>query len=97
VVTRKLVKPGPQERTIRLTVTFYTNRISKKSGYVVERAAWDTGTVVPHTNEAHRIAPRRPVAHFNSLAEIPLAIEKCLIAHGLKLKPGRRSRKYLGI
>jgi hypothetical protein len=92
---RKRIKPNWGQRTIRLTVAFHTNRISKKAGYVVKREAWDTGTVVPHTNRAHGITPGRPVVHFNSLAELPFAIEKCLIAHGVKVRPGRRSQKYI--
>ena len=92
---RRRVKPKWGDRTIQLRVLFHTNNISRKAGWVVKREAWDRGTVVPYTNEFHGIVPRRPVAHFNSLAEIPFAIEKCLIAHGVKIRPGQKSRKYL--
>jgi hypothetical protein len=33
--------------------------------------------------------------HFNSSAELPLAVEKCLIKNGVKQHGGARSRKYV--
>jgi hypothetical protein len=46
------------------------------------------------TNPSHGIKPGGK-AIFNSLLELPLAIERVLIQQGIQLHPGRRDRKYL--
>jgi len=44
-------------------------------------------------NVTHGIEPLDAVA-FNSMAELPYAVEKLVIRHGIKLHRGSRSRKW---
>jgi len=85
------------EATIKFTAAFFTNGISSKAGRVVRRVCWDKGSVYPQGNERHQIKSTGNPKVFNSLAEIPAALQKSLIAHRIKIRPGSTSRKYLSI
>lgn len=91
----KVVKAKGKEQTIKITVTFFTDGIDpqKRKGYIVPKHAWPNGTVQIERNESHGIVPAR-AGHFGSPMEIPLAIEKLLIDHGIKIHLARRPADY---
>ena len=82
------------EKTIELTVRFWTDDIAPRKGQVVPKHAWTHGTVRPVTNATHGITRGKAVP-FNSLMEIGRAIEKALIAQGVSLHPNTTMQKYL--
>lgn len=90
-------KPGVQashgEKMIEVKVRFWTNNLAAK-GKVVPRSARVGGVVRMQSNEAHGIKAGRP-RPFNSLMEIPAAIERVLIEHGIRLHASRKMRKYI--
>lgn len=83
------------EKMIEVKVRFWTNNIATR-GKISPKKARAAGVVRMERNDAHGIKPRRPLP-FNSLAEIPSAIEKTLIDHGIVLHASRRMRKYLNV
>jgi hypothetical protein len=81
---------------IELRVRFWTDSIADGKGKIIPKHAWDAGVVHIQSNAAHGLAPDpKPPTPFNSLAELPAKIEQVLIANGVKLHLGSRSRKYL--
>jgi hypothetical protein len=92
---QKKNKPASGEATIKFTVAFFTDGIAKRAGKVVRRVCWDKGSVYPQANERHQIKSTGNPKVFNSLAEIPTALQKTLIAHRIKVRPGSTSRKYI--
>jgi hypothetical protein len=81
------------EKMIEVKVRFWTNNIAGQ-GKIVPKAARTAGVVRIERNDAHGIKPRKPLP-FNTLAEIPAAIERTLIDHGIVLQPSRKMRKYI--
>lgn len=81
------------EKMIEVKVRFWTNNIAGR-GKISPKKARSAGVVRMERNDAHGIKPRRPLP-FNSLAEIPLAIEQTLIDHGIVLHASRRMRQYI--
>jgi hypothetical protein len=81
-------------KTIELRVHFWTNDISPTEGEITPKHGLAKGTVHITANTLHGIAPEQK-AHFNTLMELPLAIEKVLIAHGIVLHPGEKMSKYM--
>lgn len=81
------------EKMIELKVRFWTDDISTDKGKVVPKHAWASGVVRVHRNAAHGIIPSKPIP-FNSMLELPAAIEKALIKHGIVLHTSRKMRKY---
>ena len=90
----KAVKANRKERMIEIRVRFFTNGMDSRSGYIIPKHAWPNGTVQMDRNESHGIEPDA-VQHFASLMEIPLAIEKVLIKHGIKIQNARRMGQYI--
>jgi len=82
------------EKTVELTVRFWTNDISKKRGYVVKKECWDSGVVYLKKNRAHGITSDGQPVPFNSLLDLPSKIEEVLISHKIVLHLGDRSGKY---
>jgi len=88
-------KADPKEKTIKMTLYFYTDNLSDKGeDYIREKHAWTRGVVAIESNSSHRISPKRNYP-FNSLADIPHCIEKALIDHGIKLHVADRMDKYI--
>jgi hypothetical protein len=80
------------EKMIELRIRFWTNDIAPVKGQILPKRAWSGGVVLMDRNEAHGIVPRDP-APFNNMSQLPDAIERCLIAHGVKLYAGGRDAK----
>jgi hypothetical protein len=81
------------ERMIEVRVRFWTDKIADGRGQIRPRHAWAAGVVLMDRNEAHGINPREPVP-FNSLAELPVKIERALMEHEVKIHHSSRERKY---
>lgn len=81
------------EKMIEVKVRFWTNNLAPKRGHILPGHAWSNGVVRMDKNELHGINPGKR-HHFHSLMEIPAAIEKVLIQHGIILHQSRKSRKY---
>jgi len=92
---RTRIKPAPGDKTIKFTIAFFTNAISKKRGYIVRRECWDEGTVYPHRNKSHGIVSEGNPKPFNSFGEILSALQKSLIAQRIRVRPGSRSAKFI--
>lgn len=84
---RKRTMAEHGEKTIRITIRFWTNNISKKPGYVVKKECWDKGVVNVGTNKAHGLKMGKPI-HFNSFMDIPSKIARLLKMHNIKLHRG---------
>lgn len=83
------------ERMIEVRVRFFTDSIVPGAkGTVRPRHALTRGEARITPNEAHGIASRGP-QFFNSLGELPLAIEKALVDARIKLQPFKRTRKLI--
>ena len=82
------------EKMIEVRVRFWTDAIAAEPGRIIPKHAWTSGVVRMERNEAHGITPSAPVP-FNSLLELPLAIEKALLSHGINLHPSRKMKKYV--
>ena len=82
------------ERMIEVRVRFFTNQIANGKGRVKPKNAWGCGMVRIEKNDVHGIKSKSRVP-FNSLLELPAAIEKVLIRNGVKILPSRLMNKYL--
>src|SRR3990167_311694 len=82
------------ERMVELRVRFWTDGIAEGDGQVSPKHAWGGGMVRMKPNKSHGISSARPVP-FNSLMELPAAIEKVLIQHGIRIHPVGKMRKYV--
>jgi len=81
------------ERTIKLEIYFFTNKLAK-DGHVQPKHAWAAGMVTIAANETHGIGGGSPVP-FHSLLGIPAAIEKVLKKRGVRLHVTREMKKYM--
>jgi hypothetical protein len=84
------------ERMIEVRVRFFTNGIAEGKGQVRPKHAWAQGMVRMERNESHGIGTSDPLP-FNSLMEIPAAIERLLIAHNIRLHASDRERRYYNL
>lgn len=82
------------EKTIEIRVHFFTNQLARR-GYVRPKEGWTRGTVGITTNESHGIEPGSRPRHFNSLMELPAAIERVLIENGITLHTASKMDKYI--
>lgn len=85
------------ERMIEVKVRFWTNELAENEGKgrIKPKHAWGSGVVRMKRNASHGIVPGKPVP-FNSMMEVPAAIEKVLIEHGAKIHRSRRMKRYAG-
>lgn len=74
------------EKMITVRVRFWTNKLGAPPGKVIPKTCHTRGMVGIQANEAHGIKSLRdgPIA-FNSLEELPAAIEKVLKLSGVTL------------
>jgi hypothetical protein len=93
-VDSKFIKRG--KRQIVLEVRFNTDSMvpDKPLGTIVPKNMWDNGMVRVRANPEHGLKSQTPI-HFNSFAEILLAIETTIRDSGLTLHTSSRSRKYV--
>ena len=81
------------EKMIEIRVRFWTNDLASSKTQVVPKHAKTSGVVSIAKNKTHDITPQEPIP-FNSLMDLTSAIEKVILAHGIKLHPSRRMRRY---
>jgi hypothetical protein len=83
------------ERMIEVKVRFWTNDLTDNGtkGKIRPKHAWGAGIVRIKRNASHGIVLGKPVP-FNSLLELPGAIEKVLIEHGVKIHRSRKMKRY---
>ena len=82
------------ERMIEVKVYLWTNEIAKGEGKIRPKHGRGRGMVRVEPNEVHGIGSQRTVP-FNSLMELPFAIEKALIRSGITIHPSPNMKKYL--
>ena len=83
------------EKTIQLTIRFFTNELASAPGNVWPKHAWDRGSVYPIVNRAHGI-DHPEGATFNSLPQLIVAIEKVLVKTGIQLhRSGKAGSIYV--
>lgn len=81
------------ERMIEVRVRFFTNSLAGKNE-VLPKQGWTRGVARITPNDTHGIPPGKRV-HFNSLMELPLAIEKVLIDSEVTLHAAGRMANYV--
>ena len=82
------------ERMIELKVRFWTDGIAEGKGRIRPKHGWTRGMITIERNDAHEIVPVRG-RPFNSLMEIPSAIEKILMEHGIQLHLCHKMDRYV--
>jgi hypothetical protein len=83
----KAIKPKSKDKTIKLTLSFRAER--KGKGRVFPKRAWSSGWVQIKANKSQGIAAQRS-QKFNSFADIPMSIQRALIASGITILLCRR-------
>jgi hypothetical protein len=84
------------EKTVVVRVRFFTNDIAKEDGHIVPGHIWSGGRVEMEANEAHGIASDSSQnVPFQTLAEIPAAIEETLRRFGMRVHPAGTLKKIL--
>ena len=81
-------------KMIEVKVRFWTNDLAETKSRIRPKHAWGSGVVRIARNESHGIEPLSP-SMFNSLAEIPMKIEKVLIDHGITIHDSEKMKKYM--
>ena len=77
------------QKMLEVRVRFWTDDIAKKKGEVIPKHAWGSGMINIDRNEAHGVVPEKWLA-FNSMAEIPAVLEKCLTENGSRSSQAAR-------
>jgi hypothetical protein len=81
-------------KTISVTVYFFTDDLADQDGDVIPGHAWAQGQVAVRANATHSIKSGYEVM-FNRMADLPAAIEDALIAAGVTLHlPGAPAKLY---
>ncbi|MCK4456298.1 MAG: hypothetical protein KAW39_01005 [Thermoplasmata archaeon] len=83
-------KPRYGEKTIELTVRFWTNDISRKENHIVPRVCWEHGMITLKKNESHGLAVKRKP--FKSIAHLSRAVEELLKASNVEVLHGRYTK-----
>ena len=91
--TRRSVVPDKNERMIRLTIRLWTNNLTRRKGHIRPKHAWSSGVVKLEPNTSHGIKGGRPHV-FRSLPELGSALEKSLIAGGIRLHASKKTKRY---
>ena len=79
---------------IEVKVRFFTNAIAPEKGDVIPKRGWTRGVVRFKRNDVHGLKDGDPIV-FNSLMELPRAIERLLIREGVVLQTVSTMRKYI--
>jgi hypothetical protein len=90
--TARVAKHG--DKMIEVRVRFWTDSISEHKDTILPKHAWDGGVVVMDTNRSHGIKPGPP-RPFNSVLDLPSALAKVLVDHGIILHTSTKTRKLL--
>lgn len=79
-------------KTIEVRVHFWTNGIAAREGEIKPGHCLASGSVHMTTNEAHGLKDKRQ-AKFNSIPQLPAAIEKAMISAGITVHTSRLETK----
>ena len=90
----KQVRAARNQKTIEVTLRFWTNNLARKKGYVLPKHAWPSGVAFVQKNDTHGIKSANP-RPFNSLLDVGAVIESLLVEHQIRLHANRRMKKYL--
>jgi len=77
-------------RTINISLTLWTDGISAEPGGLVEKTAWNFGTVRFKPNELHGISGQRTVP-FNKPQDLWDAVERAAAEAGVTLLDPRKA------
>jgi hypothetical protein len=91
-MTTKKAQAG--DRTLKLSVVFFTDKLAQGNGRVRPKHAWAAGMVALAANPSHGVAGGRSVP-FQSLLDLPAAIEKVLIKRGIRLHANWKMKQYM--
>ena len=72
------------EKTIEISIRFFTNNIASKPGQVRPKECWEGGMVYLTPNKIHGIK-RTSGAPFQSFYELPLAIAEAFREAGVRM------------
>jgi hypothetical protein len=78
-------------KMIEVSVRFTTDGLGEK-GQVLPKHGWTIGFVNLRANSRHGITSENPVP-FNSLAELPVVIERVLAQQGVKLHLNSKAKR----
>jgi hypothetical protein len=79
-------------KTIHFKVRFWTDDIAPNEGEIILKHMHGAGFVIVPVNAEHGIGFDKVA--FNSMAELPLAIEKAIIAANITVHNSRKEAKY---
>ena len=79
-------------KMIEISIKFWTDDIAEEKGQVLPKHGWASGVMNLRANSRHGITAENPVP-FNSVAEIPILIERLLTQQGIKLHLSNKARK----
>lgn len=82
------------QKMIGVKVRFFTNGIAAGESEVMPKRGWTRGVVRFERNDVHGLKDGDPSV-FNSLMELPSAIEKLLIRGGVMLHAASPMKKYI--
>ena len=82
-------------KMISISVSFWTDGIATEEDRIVPKHAWTSGVVKAVRNDSHGIRTSADPIPFNTLMELPSAIEKLLIREGIVLHLNPKMRKYI--
>jgi ASC-1-like (ASCH) protein len=84
---------APQgQKMIEVRVRFFTDGHAP-SGQILPKHGHANGEVRIARNPSHDIRPGEPIM-FNSIAEMPYAVERALRDHNIKIELSSRERRY---
>ena len=95
----KKSKPAGQlathgEKTLEVTIRFWTDQIATKKNFIDPKHAWDFGVIYMHQNDTHGIEPASPKP-FNSILDLTSVLSQVLVQHGIKLHRGEKLRNLI--
>ena len=91
-MAQRIERGGNEYQMIEVKVRFWTNDIPEK-GKRTPKHAWSSGMVRIDTSRVHGFKSKK-AQPFHSLLDLPAAIERVLLAHGVVLHPSRGMKRY---
>ncbi len=88
----KIAKQG--EKTIEVTIRFFTDEIADKADLIIPKHAWDSGMIYMCRNKTHGIKNKSPKP-FNSILDLTSVLSNVLMQHGITLHTGRKLRRLI--
>lgn len=90
----RAVRAAHGEKMLELKVLFFTNGIARRRDAVIPGHGMTRGTVRMDRHIAHARGGGR-ARPFNSLMELPAAIERVLLDHGVTLHARGKMQRYI--